>query len=112
MKIKIMLVLVSSFVLASTAMADRYWPSVPLDNWYLQLNNGVAYIGSKDFPTHCKYGRGQINMDGTEFNKAQYAYAMSAKARGASLRYVVDSDQSICVITGLSEVEVDSNAYH
>jgi hypothetical protein len=42
-------------------------------------------------------------MDGTEFNKAQYAYAMSAKARGKSLSYVVDDTQSTCIITGLSE---------
>ena len=42
-------------------------------------------------------------MDGTEFNKAQYAFAMSAKARNKSLRYVVDSDQTTCIITGLIE---------
>ena len=44
-------------------------------------------------------------MDGTEFNKAQYAYAMSAKARGKRLAYVVDSDQTTCIITGLIEAE-------
>lgn len=98
--------------MANTAMAGRYWPSVVLDNWYLQLNNGVAYIGSEQFASHCKYGRGQINMDGTEFNKAQYAYALSAKARGKSLRYVVDSTTSICVITALSEFELNSTAFH
>ena len=44
-------------------------------------------------------------MDGTEFNKAQYAYAMSAKARGKKINYVVNSDDTTCVITGLIEVD-------
>lgn len=43
-------------------------------------------------------------MDGTEFNKAQYAYAMSAKARQKDLKYVVDDTQTTCIITGLEEV--------
>jgi hypothetical protein len=44
-------------------------------------------------------------MDGTEFNKAQYAYAMSAKARGKNLTYVVDDTQSTCIIYGLQELD-------
>jgi hypothetical protein len=42
-------------------------------------------------------------MDGTEFNKALYAYALSAKAKNKELKYVIDNEQSICVVTGLSE---------
>ena len=43
-------------------------------------------------------------MDGTEFNKAQYSYALSAKARGKKLKYVVDDQQSTCFITALYEL--------
>jgi len=42
-------------------------------------------------------------MDGTEFNKSLYSYALSAKAHGKSLKYVVDDKQTACIITGLSE---------
>ena len=87
-----------------SSSAGRYWPAT-LTNWELQLNNGVAYIYSSEFASHCSYSRGQIEMDCTEFNKAQYAYAMSAKARGKRLAYVVDSDQTTCIITGLIETE-------
>ncbi|MBU1390178.1 MAG: hypothetical protein KJ856_07780 [Gammaproteobacteria bacterium] len=88
----------------SNAEANRYWPPKTLIEWSLSLNNGVAYISSPQFAEHCLYGRGQINMDGTEFNKSMYAYAMSAKARGLKLRYVVDDTHSTCIITGLQEV--------
>ncbi|MBE0380410.1 hypothetical protein [Pseudoalteromonas prydzensis] len=44
-------------------------------------------------------------MDGTEFNKAQYAYALSAKAKDKKLKYVVDSEHTTCVISGLREVD-------
>ena len=86
---------------ANSAFAGRYWPDDTLVSWGLELNNGVAYISSPQFASHCNYERGQINMDGTEFNKAQYAYAMSAKARGKKLKYVVNSADTTCVITGL-----------
>jgi hypothetical protein len=89
----------------SPALAGRYWPTDTLVSWALQLNNGVAYISSPEFASHCSYSRGQINMDGTEFNKAQYAFVMSAKARGKKLRYVVDSNQTTCIITGLTETD-------
>jgi len=98
---------VSTFVLlalSSNSVAKRYWPST-LTSWTLSLNNGVAYISSPQFPKHCIHSRGQINMDGTEFNKSQYAYAMSAKARGKNLKYVVDDTQTVCIITGLSEAD-------
>ncbi|MCP4985225.1 MAG: hypothetical protein GY928_03880 [Colwellia sp.] len=88
----------------NSAFATRYWPPV-LTDWSLSLNNGVAYISSPQFAEHCSYDRGQINMDGTEFNKAQYAYAMSAKAKGKKLQYVVDDTQTTCIITGLQEVD-------
>ena len=98
-----------SLLLLTTASfnteAQRYWPSTTLTNWKLMLNNGVAYIYSPQFASHCDHSRGQIDMDGTEFNKAQYAYAMSAKARGKNLRYVVDNNHARCVITGLEEVD-------
>ncbi|GAB58207.1 hypothetical protein RNAN_1178 [Rheinheimera nanhaiensis E407-8] len=44
-------------------------------------------------------------MSGTEFDKALYAYALSAKARGKKLRYVVDNSHTTCIISGLSEVD-------
>ncbi|MEX0335630.1 MULTISPECIES: hypothetical protein [Vibrio] len=87
----------------SPAYAQRYWPAELLSNWNLYLNNSVAYIQSPEFAKHCQYSRGQINMDGTEFNKALYSYALSAKARGKKLRYVVDDQHTTCVITGLEE---------
>lgn len=94
------LILLSS----NTTLAKRYWPTETLTEWNLYLNNNVAYISSPQFAEHCSYSRGQINLDGTEFNKAQYSYALSAKSRGKSLRYVIDSEHSNCIITGLSEV--------
>lgn len=98
----------SVFVFALAASffvsATRYWPAV-LTEWRLSLNNGVAYISSPQFAQHCSYLRGQINMSGTDFDKALYAYALSAKARGKKLSYVVDSEQTVCVISGLEEVE-------
>ncbi len=87
-----------------TTEAKRYWPSQTLTSWSLFLNNGVAYISSPQFPDHCSYSRGQINMSGTEFDKAQYAYALSAKAKGKNLRYVIDDTHTTCIITGLQEV--------
>lgn len=84
--------------------ATRYWPAV-LTEWRLSLNNEVAYISSPQFAQHCSYLRGQINMSGTDFDKALCAYALSAKARGKKLSYVVDSEQTVCVISGLEEVE-------
>lgn len=90
---------------ATSAFAGRYWPADTLVTWNLYLNNGVAYISSPQFVSHCNHDRGQINMDGTEFNKALYAYAMSAKARGKKLTYVVNSTDTTCIITGLNEVD-------
>ena len=103
--IKIVVIGITALALSNVVIAKRYWPATKLKNWTLSLNNGVAYISSPEFASHCSYSRGQINMDGTEFNKAQYAYAMSAKARSKSLSYVIDNTQSTCIITGLNEVE-------
>lgn len=102
---KYKLIKCASFLLifSSVANAARYWPAVDLTEWSLSLNNGVAYITSPQMATHCSYSRAQINMSGTEFDKALYAFALAAKAKGKSLRYVVDSEQTVCVISGLSE---------
>ncbi|WP_165728390.1 hypothetical protein [Pseudoalteromonas sp. 31A1] len=100
MKIKFF---IFTLLFSSLANAERYWPA-ELINWNLNLNNGVAYITSKQFPKHCTYSRAQINMNGTEFNKAMYAYALSAKARDKKLRYVIDRTHSTCIISGLQEV--------
>lgn len=91
-------------IVSSSAYAKGYWPPA-LTSWTLMLNNGVAYITSPEFASHCSYSRGQINMDGTEFNKAQYAYAMATKAKGKRLSYVVDDTQTTCIITGLQELD-------
>lgn len=98
-----LLVILLVFISPSLS-AKRYWPSELID-WSLYLNNGVAYISSPQFAKHCSYSRGQINMDGTEFNKAQYAYALAAKAKEKKLKYVVDNEHTTCVITGLQEVD-------
>jgi hypothetical protein len=103
MKNSIILVL-GILMLCSEANAGRYWPPT-LTTWSLSLNNGVAYISSPDFASHCSYSRGQINMDGTEFNKAQFSYAMAAKAKGKKMAYVVDDTQTACIVTGLKEVD-------
>ncbi len=105
MKFKQIMFLAVSFSLTVTANAGRYWPETVLTNWNLYLNNGVAYIISNQMADHCSYNRAQINMDGTEFNKSLYAYAMSAKARGKNLEYVIDSTQTNCVISGLRELD-------
>lgn len=103
MRIVNLLVLVCLFAISSTAEAKRYWPSQTLTTWSLYLNNGVAYISSPQFPKHCRYSRGQINMSGKEFDRALYAYALSAKAKGKSLSYVIDDTHTTCIISGLSE---------
>lgn len=100
------MILFSVFILlvfSNSTVAARYWPSQTLTNWTLSLNNGVAYITSNQMPDHCEHSRAQIDMSGTEFDRALYAYALSAKARGKSLRYVVDSDHTECVISALDE---------
>lgn len=102
-KLSLLLVLFFS-VLPHEVEANRYWPSLKLTQWSLSLNNGVAYISSPQFADHCNHSRGQINMSGTEFDRALYAYALSAKAKGKGLSYVVDNNQTTCIITGLSEV--------
>ena len=94
-----------NFCFSHPVQAKRYWPSQTLTDWSLSLNNGVAYISSPQMPDHCNYSRAQINMSGTEFDKALYSYALSAKARGMALRYVVDDSQSTCIISGLAEVK-------
>ena len=100
-----LLVMLVCVVFSYSVNANRYWPSTTLTDWSLYLNNGVAYIASPQFPEHCLHSRGQINMSGTEFDKAQYAYALSAKAKGKNLRYVIDDTQTTCIITGLYEVD-------
>jgi len=100
MKVKLCFVLL---IVTPFVNAERYWPA-ELISWQLSLNNNKAYITSKQFPKHCTYSRAQINMDGTEFNKAMFAYVLSAKARDKKLRYVIDRNHSTCVISGLQEV--------
>lgn len=101
-KLKILLLL--TLLVAQTSAATRYWPGT-LNNWKVYLNNGVAYITSSEIADHCTYDRAQINMSGTEFDKALYAYALAAQAKGKKLDYVVDDTQTVCVISGLSEVD-------
>ena len=95
--------IVISIFSSHSTYAARYWPSQTLTEWTLSLNNGVAYITSNQMPDHCEHSRAQIDMSGTEFDRALYAYTLSAKARGKSLRYVVDSDHTNCVISALDE---------
>ena len=92
-------------VFSPVVNAARYWPAADLIEWSLSLNNGVAYIASPQMAPHCSYARAQINMSGTEFDKALYAFALSAKAKGKKLRYVVDDSHTTCIISGLSEVD-------
>lgn len=105
MNLKLTLVVMFLLVVITDSNAKRYWPSERLANWTISLNNGVAYISSPQFAKHCSYSRGQINMSGTEFDKAQYAYALSAKAKNKKLAYVVDDTHTTCIITGLLEVD-------
>ena len=104
MKMKLLWIALT-ILFANQTMAGIYWAPNKLTNWNITLNNNVAYITSSQFAEHCANSRGQINMDGTEFNKALFAYAMSAKARGKSLSYVVDSEHTNCIIFGLSELD-------
>lgn len=70
----------------------------------MYLNNGVVYISSPQFASHCAYSRGQIHVSDSSYNRALYAFALSAKARGKGLRYVVDDADTTCVIDALQEV--------
>ncbi|MFA0132071.1 hypothetical protein AB4440_07170 [Vibrio splendidus] len=105
MKYNLFIILIYFSLSSSPLHAKRYWPVTILSDWTLTLNNGVAYISSPQFADHCSYRRGQINMGGTEFDKAQYSYALSAKARGKKLEYVVDDTDIDCIISGLSEFD-------
>lgn len=78
---------------------------MPLTHGTLTLNNGVAYITFSEIPSHCVHSRALIDMSGTGFDRALYAYVLSAKARGKSLRYVINSDHADRVISGLAEQE-------
>ncbi len=84
--------------------ATRYWPTTPLTDWDMSLNNGVVYITSPQMASHCTYSRGEIRVSDSTFNRALYAYALSAKARGKGLKYVVDDATTTCVIDALQEV--------
>lgn len=90
------------FGVSSAAMAERYWPAT-LTEWSISLNNGVVYISSSQFAEHCAYRRGQINVNDGAYARALYAYALSAKARGKNLRYVVERASSECVIDAMQE---------
>jgi hypothetical protein len=86
-----------------SAFATRYWPATVLTDWQIQLNNGVVYIVSPQFASHCTYSRGQIDVTTSAYNRALYAYALSAKARGKAMRYVVDDAATTCVVDALQE---------
>lgn len=88
---------------SSPAAAERYWPE-RLSEWSVHLNNGVVYIASPQMAAHCAYNRGQIDVNQSAYNRALYAYVLSAKARGKMLRYVVDRNATECVIDALEEV--------
>ena len=104
MKNKLFIVgVIFTVLFAAGANAKRDWATQKLTNWDLYLNNGVAYISSPQFAAHCSYKRGHINISGAEYDKALYSYALSAKARGKKLSYVVDSTHTDCVISALLE---------
>jgi hypothetical protein len=91
-------------LIAQQAAATLYWPSTTLTQWDMFVNNGVVYIQSPQFASHCTYSRGEIQVGNGPYERAMYAYALSAKARNKSLNYVVDDAATICVIKGLMEV--------
>ncbi len=101
---KLFLVFISCCA-CSLVSANRYWPEPALSDWSIVLNNGVVYIQSPQFPAHCSHSRGQINIHESEFDRAQYAFVLSAKARGKKLKYVVDNTQTVCVISGVLEID-------
>lgn len=88
----------------SAVNATKYWPTKTLTDWSIYLNNGVVYITSSQIPKHCSHSRMQIDTSTSEFNKSLYAYALSAKARNKSLRYVIDDSQTVCSVYGLQEL--------
>lgn len=92
-----------SAMFCSTASAERYW-AADLTDWSMYLNNGVVYIASAQFASHCVYSRGEFAVNDSAYSRALYAYALSAKARGRGLAYVVDSTASTCVIDALREI--------
>ncbi|MBU1668719.1 hypothetical protein KKC13_09895 [bacterium] len=96
MKTTIKMILIS-LIFGGYAIAGNYWVNT-ISDWKIQLDNGVAYIVADETPTHCSYHRAQINMDGTEYNRALYA-----KAKGKKITYVTNDKESICIITGLEE---------
>jgi hypothetical protein len=93
-----------AIAVSTPALAGRYWPTTPLTDWEIYLNNGTVYISSPQMASHCTNTRGQINVGDTAYNRALYAYALSAKARGKGLKYVVDDTTTVCVIDALQEI--------
>lgn len=74
-----------------------------MTDWQIYLNNGVVYVQSPQFASHCSYSRGEFDVNLGSYNRALLAYALSAKARGKALRYVVDDAATLCVIDALLE---------
>ena len=99
---KILLFLVLSFGLVnmSSSFAGKYWiPTEYTSNWNLHIENGVIYITSSDFPSHCSHRRAQINIaDDRPLDKALYSYLLAAYMAKQSIRIVVDSDDTDCVV--------------
>jgi len=93
-------------LMSSASFAGRYW--VPVDssgvsfytsNWDLYINNNVVYVISPDLPSHCSHKRAQINITlDKPLDKALYAYLLAAYSSGKSLKIVVDSTQTTCVL--------------
>ena len=95
-------------LIANSAFAGRFWTG-HMDDWHLQLNNGVAYVSSTSFPEQCTYNRAQINFSNDEYVKALWSYILAASKTKEKLSVVLDHDQGApansitCVILSADE---------
>ena len=89
-----------TMVLNQSVHADAVFSDV-LSSWTLTLNNGVAYVTSPQLPANCFPLRARINMSGSEYDKALFAFVLDANSRGVAIRVVVDDSQSDCVVMGV-----------
>lgn len=76
----------------------------PFSTCGISLDNNVAYVVSPNMPAHCSYQRAQIPTIGADqYQKNLFAYVMAQNALKRPLAIVIDSTQTVCVITGAHE---------
>ena len=100
------LLFVALTIAAPSANATAYWTPM-LSDWKLYLDNGVAYVGATNMPSHCSNSRAQIETSSqiysATYQRDIYAYVMAAYTAGKQLRIVVNDQESLCKVYGVND---------